>query len=129
LRSDVVLLDYDMRPFGFVLRDVLRLQREFGLGRADVLMSGRPVRMDASHFGYGVVEVAGWHVEFNCDPRPWGEVLRIMRSSRSHRGHVYFSELVGDATLRKSAKPDGTPPPRPVISVALRGRRVEVRRW
>lgn len=72
-----------------VRMEAIRLSQMYPLGHIAVIM-----RADN-----------GYHIRFPKAKLTKEEELSVMWSSLSHFGHVWFSELVQDTTLRVSEKP------------------------
>lgn len=55
---------------------------------------------------------SGWHLRFPDSRLSWQEIENLLVASKAHRGYIYFSLVVSDATLRVSKKSKGkTYPP------------------
>ena len=98
-----LFLDYDLRTLAYVLDDLRRLQRKFGLGEADVYESRPPQTFDASSLGQGKVQVSSWHVQFR-DSLAWDQIEEILLDSKCSWGYKQFSLKVADSTLRIGPK-------------------------
>jgi hypothetical protein len=73
------------------------------------------VRMEAERLGvmYPLGSIAvimrsdnGWFIKFPKARLTKEEELSVMWSSMSHFGHLWFSDLIDDTTLRASRKPE-----------------------
>lgn len=77
----------DLLPL--VRMEAQRLAKLFPLGHVAVIM-----RSDN-----------GWHLKFPHSRLTQEQMEVVMIASMSHRGHVYFSIVIKDSTLRVSKKP------------------------
>jgi len=59
----------------------------------------------------------GWFIKFPRARLKKEEELAIMWNSMGHFGHIYFSQEIGDTTLRASSKPDRWSHPPYVVEV------------
>lgn len=121
-----LLLDIDHVTLRQVLREARRLQREFPeLTDATVDESRNPEWYRHVLIPEIKVRLSSYHVSFLKDGLSWERLEEILKQSKAHYGFKYFSSLVRDQTLRRSAKPDGTPAPSYLFTMTKDGRVVK----
>lgn len=113
-------LDYDDCSLKFVIKDIIRLQEEFGLSKADIFESSPSYLYDCTFWDGGVVRYGSYHLKF-YDVLPWKEVKKILDSSNCHEGFKHFSKTIGDITLRVSDQ-EGSQIPQKICTVNTKKR-------
>jgi len=102
-----VFLDYDLGANWF-LRDYNPLWQS---NRELVRIEAKRLKVLLPKLGKALImksnDNGSYHVRFPLAKLTKEEELQVMIHSLSHRGHVYFSVLVNDTTLRASKKSRG----------------------